>query len=548
MAPAPDLLDLTLDDDGRERRRGADLHRALTFAYTTGGPQAAFDRVEGTGANADPAWQRAAFADQLFVPQLVEKCMPLPGEIPRAAARPARTASLTAVLCQPPRTRENVAFRQAIVRELADHPEFRTAASRAYLRIAEWRAMLEASAVGQRLDPLRRRIEILYATKAVIDELGTSFSTATSGLARLSDWAKAVQASPPYERLAQLLASEAHLATIDLSVRLGRDGELRRYEIVRVHAPADNPFRTSALARIWGKLKLMVLGHRVRPDEIASRLVDGVFDDLEPEVARLFDVQRDLDFYLGATGFRDQARSRGLSVCLPTLVPGPAIAAARRFEALFNPHLLFEKAPPVPCDLELSPECSLVIITGPNSGGKTRLVEAIGLAQLLAHAGLWVPAARAELPWARGLYASLNLTTNPMHSEGSLGTELLRIRDLFERLEVGGLVVVDELCSGTNPSEGEEIFELVMGLLAELRAQAFVTTHFLRFASRLETQRPVPRLAFLQVVLDERDVPTYRFAPGVAKTSLARQTAERLGVTREEIGELIRQKLARSVE
>lgn len=121
--------------------------------------------------------------------------------------------------------------------------------------------------------------------------------------------------------------------------------------------------------------------------------------------------------------------------------------------------------------------------------------------------------------------------------------ELLRIRDLFERLEVGGLVVVDELCSGTNPSEGEEIFELVMGLLAELRARAFVTTHFLRFASRLEAERPVPGLAFLQVALDANDAPTYRFEPGVAKTSLARQTAERLGVTREEIGALIRSKL-----
>ena len=545
MALAPDLLDLAPDG---ERRRGPDLHRALTFAYTTGGPQAAFDRAVEGGTNADPAWQREAFADQLFVPQVVEKCMPLPADIPRGAVRPARSASLTAVLCQPPRTREHVAFRQAIVRELAEHPELRTAATRAYLRIAEWRAMLEASAVGQRLDTLRRRIEILYATKAVIDELGSSFSTAASGLGRLSLWGKAVQASPAYARLAELLVSEAHLATIDISVRLGRDGELRRYEIVRVHGPADNPFRTSAFARIWGKLKLMVLGHRVRPDEIASRLVDGVFDGIQPEVARLFDVQRDLDFYLGAMGFRDYARARGLSVCLPTLVPGPAVEAPRRFEALFNPHLLAEKAPPVPCNLELSPECSLVIITGPNSGGKTRLVEAISLAQLLAHAGLWVPAARAELPWARGLYASLNLATRFTHSEGSLGTELLRIRDLFERLEVGGLVVVDELCSGTNPSEGEEIFELVMGLLAELRAHAFVTTHFLRFASRLEAERPVPRLAFLQVTLDAHDVPTYRFEPGVAKTSLARRTAERLGVTREEIGELIRQKLARSAE
>jgi len=53
----------------------------------------------------------------------------------------------------------------------------------------------------------------------------------------------------------------------------------------------------------------------------------------------------------------------------------------------------------------------------------------------------------------------------------------------------------------------------------------------------------VPRLAFLQVALDQHDTPTYRFEPGVAKTSLARRTAERLGVTREEIGALIRSKL-----
>jgi DNA mismatch repair protein MutS2 len=539
MSPSPDLLQI--DPEEGIIRRG-EISRALTFAYTTGGAQAAFDRIADAGAGADPAWQRAAFAEQLFVSQLVEKCMLLPADVPRALARPARAASLTALLCQPPRTHEGVLFRQAIVRELSGNAELRSASARAYARIAEWRATLEASAVGQRMDPLRRRIEILYGTKSVFDELARSFASATSGLARLSAWAKSVQESEAYRRLAELLESEAHLATIDLSVQLGRDGEVRRYDIVRVHSPDTNPFHTSAFARIWAKLKLMVLGHRVRPDEIASRLVDRVFEGLEGDVTRLFDVQRDLDFYLSAMGFRELATSRHLTVSLPDL-SAPGADVGRHLHGLFNPLLLLEKGTPVPCDLDLSAEGSLVIITGPNSGGKTRLVEAIGLTQLLAHAGLWVPAAEAKLPWAHGLYASLNLGTSALHTEGSLGMELLRIRDLFERLEVGGLVVVDELCSGTNPSEGEEIFELVMGLLAELRARAFVTTHFLRFAGRLETERPVPGLAFLQVALDAHETPTYRFEPGVAKTSLARQTAERLGVTREEIGALIRSKL-----
>ena len=101
------------------------------------------------------------------------------------------------------------------------------------------------------------------------------------------------------------------------------------------------------------------------------------------------------------------------------------------------------------------------------------------------------------------------------------------------------MVVLDELCSGTNPSEGEEIFELVVTLLAELGPQAFITTHFLQLAARIAETPPVPRLAFFQVELDQHQFPTYRFVRGVASTSLAHRTAARLGVTREELLMLI---------
>ena len=69
--------------------------------------------------------------------------------------------------------------------------------------------------------------------------------------------------------------------------------------------------------------------------------------------------------------------------------------------------------------------------------------------------------------------------------------ELLRIRRLFDQLDVGSVVVLDELCSGTNPSEGEEIARLVLSLLPELGVQAFVTTHLLQFAARLAQERPI---------------------------------------------------------
>jgi DNA mismatch repair protein MutS2 len=87
----------------------------------------------------------------------------------------------------------------------------------------------------------------------------------------------------------------------------------------------------------------------------------------------------------------------------------------------------------------------------------------------------------------------------------------------------------------------------VLELLAELGAQAFITTHFLQFAARLDRDRKVENLEFVQAELDARDRPTYQFARGVASTSLANQTARRLGVTREELRALIQKKKNRGI-
>jgi DNA mismatch repair protein MutS2 len=78
--------------------------------------------------------------------------------------------------------------------------------------------------------------------------------------------------------------------------------------------------------------------------------------------------------------------------------------------------------------------------------------------------------------------------------------------------------------------------------LPELGVQAFVTTHLLQFAARLAEERKIAALDFLQVELDAYERPTYRFVPGVARTSLAQKTAARLGVTREELLERIASK------
>jgi DNA mismatch repair protein MutS2 len=317
---------------------------------------------------------------------------------------------------------------------------------------------------------------------------------------------------------------------------VGADGTIRGFRILSVRQNDANPFVSSPLRRWLAKLELFVRGYRFGDREVMARLIDAVFDGVHDDMVRLVQLFGDLEFYLGALGFVDSAHAAGLEVCLPDLVTP---SAPRTLHGLFNPHLISMGAKVVPCDLALDRHAATALVTGPNSGGKTRLLQAVGLAQLLAQSGLFVPARSATVSLCPSLVMSLIQETKADQAEGRLGMELVRIRSLFERLPPGAMVILDELCSGTNPSEGEEIFELVVGMLTRLAPQAFITTHFLAFASRLERERKIPDLRFLQVELGANQEATYQFVPGVARTSLAGHAAARLGVTAEQLLGLI---------
>ena len=380
----------------------------------------------------------------------------------------------------------------------------------------------------------------LRTSRETFDLLANGFAGATSALARLREFGAAVVASEGFRGLAALLDHEENLAALDLRVRIGADGEVRAMQIVGIRENKGNAFYASVFQRFLVRVVLFFRGYRTTSGEVAERVLSDVFTAVEDEVSICFQLLGDLEVYLGALGFRDRAASCGLETTLPVLA---GQGEPLDIEGLFNPLLLAAGVTPVPCDIKTGPG-AIVLVTGPNSGGKTRLLQAIAIAQLLAEGGFFAPARAARLPRASGLFASLFEEARADQPEGHLGMELLRIRRCFDELDAGALVVLDELCSGTNPSEGEEIAALVLSLLPELGVRGFVTTHLLKFADRL-AQGPLASLEFLQVELDAHERPTYRFAPGVARTSLAHKTAERLGVTRDELLQRIAAKRAR---
>lgn len=533
MFPTPDLL----HPEPRLWLEAAELRQVLTFAFASGVGSDAIERALARTKTAPSPLVPECFAKDLFVEDFVTRCLPLRVG-PRVTKE--RRQSLVALLTQPPGDAATIELRHAVLAELVEKPERRAGLERVLASLAELFGMLEG--VPRTKDPANtyRRVEILRAVRQAFDTVAAAVPGATSALGRLDEFGKALQASDAYRHLVELLDHEAHLATVDVRVRLARDGHVRGFEILRASENTTNRFYGGPIGRFFMRLRLMLRGYRFGEDELLGRLLQTVFDGIEEPLIALFQVRRDVEFYLAALGMREFAASKGLAVCLPELTFGSGTEPLpdSRFKSLYNPLLLLEERPPRPTDLTIGGHAEL-IVTGPNSGGKTRLLQAVGLAQLLAQAGFFVPAQAASLAARPGLFVSVVEEATADAREGRLGTELLRIRKLFERLAWGSLVIVDELCSGTNPSEAEEIFALVLGELRALDPQTLVTTHFLHFAANLAAERSLSDLEFLQVELDETQTPTFGFVPGVATTSLARRTAERLGVTREALKGLV---------
>jgi DNA mismatch repair protein MutS2 len=443
---------------------------------------------------------------------------------------------------RPPLEREDIELRQAVLRELDGSSELREALTRTYAEICVLPGLLDDEGSDARLDTNQWRLDVLRAVRDAIRSLDAAYAAAQSALGRLHQFGERVRATRGYAQLEALLDFEADSARVDLQLCMGADGKIRTLAITSLQERRVTPFHVPPLVRLWRRISAFLRGFTLGPNEIVDRWLEAVWDGVREHVPVLLQLKGDLELYLGALHFKQLAERKGLPVCLPLIAADTPAARARpkQLTALWNPLLLGQERAPVATDVQLPGFVYTCITTGPNSGGKTRFLQALALSQLLGQVGCFVPARAAEIRLVSGMFVSLGEAPHADQKEGRLGMELTRIRALFEHAQGGSLVVLDELCSGTNPSEGEEIFRMLLELLHELEHEVHITTHFLQFAHSLQSEAETLGLSFLQVELDASEHPTYRFVPGVATTSLAHQTAERLGVTRDQLRQLIR--------
>jgi DNA mismatch repair protein MutS2 len=528
MIPVPDLL----HQRARLGLDGEALAELLEAAFLGGGDAGpGLDRILAAGHPDGSSWRAEFFRDELFLDDLVEDCCKVEVD---GRELPVNRIFLRHALAQAPCDLETVRFRQEIVRELEGDEELLARAYDLYGQLFSLLSLFKAPMRRAKLDITLFRLEILEVARRAIEFMEKEFADSRSGLRRLYEAAAEIRASPEYARLEALLDFDNHLARLQFRIRIGADGRVRDLELEELAENVRNPFYIGPWKRLKDRLTFMRRGYEFSNRELVNRVVNRVFDGIGDWLKPLLQLLGHLAFYLSAFSFRDRARALGLEVSLAEVgEDGPL-----ELTDLFNP-LLFRQGTPVPCSVATDAADAIVVVTGPNSGGKTRLLQAVGLAQLLGQAGLYVPASSARLPLVDGLFASSTEGAKVDQREGRLGTELMRIRDLFGGIGSRSLVLLDELCSGTNPSEATRIVLMVLELLRQVRPVAFITTHFLDFGRQLADDPPVSGLQFLQVAMDDAESSTYQFVPGVATTSLATATARRLGVTREELSRLL---------
>jgi DNA mismatch repair protein MutS2 len=382
------------------------------------------------------------------------------------------------------------------------------------------------ASLAKSLDPLP---DLCRQIEATVDERGEVVDDASPELRRARERQRALQARTR-ARLEEILRAPEYARWLQdnyVTVRDGRyvlpfiasvDRDLRGIVHHKSQSGATAFLETPELVEANNRLTLAALEVEAEVERILRELTRSVCDAVAT-IARNLETLATLDL------LHAKARlGRDLGGSLPEIRESGAL----RLCAARHPLLVLGGRPVVPNDLVLDWGRGLVI-TGPNTGGKTVALKTIGLAALMAAAGLPVPAGPdSEVPLYAGVFADIGDDQSIERNLSTFSAHLTHIREILEAASPGALVLLDELCAGTDPHEGAALAVSLMEAFVERGASLVVTTHYEELKAKAHVDRRFVNASFGYDPVTF--APSYLLTSGVPGRSGAIDVAARLGI------------------
>ena len=283
------------------------------------------------------------------------------------------------------------------------------------------------------------------------------------------------------------------------------------------------PLSTVELNNAWRELQL------AEEDEIRRILRDlcALVGHEAPYIVHTVETLAALDLALAKAKYAE-----ALDATMPELVgfrDAPPPHPGSTIRLLSARHPLLDPQTVVPIDVEMDDETYVLVITGPNTGGKTVALKTVGLLALMAQCGLHLPvAAGSRLSVFRDIFADIGDEQSIEQSLSTFSSHMTNIIGILEQADRYSLVILDELGAGTDPAEGSALARALLDDLVSRGITTLVTTHHpeLKIYSH---QTPGVQNASVEFDLQTL-APTYRLVIGLPGRSNALAIAERLGL------------------